>query len=134
MTSQPSEIAKHCLEGAEANTLSFPQIVGILNAAGFEGYMIDFRRADATYYLPDGETVELPIPPVSAPVATQFNAAAIQSAIYEAQQQTPDYSYTGFCTKVAAAGCAGYIVSITGRRVVYFGRTAEIHTEHFPNA
>jgi hypothetical protein len=31
-----------------------------------------------------------------------------------------------------AAGCAGYIVSFLGRRVVYFGRTAETHVEHFP--
>jgi hypothetical protein len=31
-----------------------------------------------------------------------------------------------------AAGCAGYIVSFTGRRAVYFGRNAEIHVECFP--
>jgi hypothetical protein len=30
------------------------------------------------------------------------------------------------------AGCAGYIVSFSGRRVVYVGRTAEVHTEYFP--
>ncbi|WP_293780352.1 hypothetical protein [Sphingosinicella sp.] len=31
-----------------------------------------------------------------------------------------------------AAGCAGYIVSFSGRRALYIGRTAEIHVEPFP--
>ncbi len=30
------------------------------------------------------------------------------------------------------AGCAGYFVSLIGRRAVYFGRTAETHVEPFP--
>ena len=34
--------------------------------------------------------------------------------------------------KVMAAGCAGYMVSFLGKRVLYFGRTAETHVEHFP--
>ena len=35
--------------------------------------------------------------------------------------------------KVLAAGCVGYIVSIVGRRAVYFGRSAETHVELFPS-
>jgi len=31
-----------------------------------------------------------------------------------------------------AAGCAGYLVSFLGRRVLYFGRSAGTHVEHFP--
>ena len=50
-----------------------------------------------------------------------------------AQTLAPGYTYKGFCAKARAAGCAGYIVSFTGRRAVYFGRTAEIHVEHFPS-
>jgi hypothetical protein len=42
-------------------------------------------------------------------------------------------AYKGFCEKVLAAGCAGYIVSLAGRRAVYFGRTAETHVELFPS-
>jgi len=45
----------------------------------------------------------------------------------------PGYTYAGFSAKVMAAGCAGYIVSFSGRRAVYLGRTAEIHVEHFPD-
>ena len=50
-----------------------------------------------------------------------------------AQANPADYSYVAFCEKVKVAGCAGYLVSFLGRRVVYFGRTAETHVEHVPN-
>jgi len=32
-----------------------------------------------------------------------------------------------------AAGRARYIVSFSGRRALYIGRTTETHVEHFPN-
>ena len=52
----------------------------------------------------------------------------------EAQANAPGYTYLGFCSKVRAAGCAGYLVSFLGKRVVYYGRTAETHVELFPKA
>jgi uncharacterized protein YbcV (DUF1398 family) len=52
--------------------------------------------------------------------------------VREAQDNAPGYTYAGFCAKVEAAGCAGYMVSFLGKRVVYFGRTAQTHVEHFP--
>ncbi len=112
--------------------MTFPEIVGTLMQEGFESYAIDYRRATATYFLPDGDSISLPTRHSSAPIAPALNTAAIQAAIKEAQQLVPGYTYAGFCTKVMAGGCAGYIVSFTGRRAVYFGRTAEIHVEHFP--
>ena len=39
------------------------------------------------------------------------------------------YTYKGFCEKAVQAGCAGYIVSFAGRCALYFGRTAQTHTE-----
>jgi uncharacterized protein YbcV (DUF1398 family) len=56
----------------------------------------------------------------------------IKDAIREAQALVPAYTYKGFCDKIKRAGCAGYLVSFLGRRVLYFGRTAETHVEHFP--
>ena len=128
-----TSVAKTCLDGAEGNTLTFPQIVGTLMREGFEGYMIDFRRAVATYYLLDGDSIELPTHRVGVPVAPAFDAAPIQAAIKDAQRLVPGYTYRGFCRTVASAGCAGYIVSFSGRRALYFGRTAETHVEHFPS-
>jgi uncharacterized protein YbcV (DUF1398 family) len=52
----------------------------------------------------------------------------------EAQALADGYTYPGFCKKVAGAGCAGYMVSFPGRRVLDFGRTGETHTEHFQGA
>ena len=112
--------------------MSFPEIVGTLMAAGFESYMIDYRRSLAIYYLPDGDSVELSTHKVGQAVADAFDATAVRAAIKDAQDSVPGYTYEGFCRKTAAAGCAGYIVSFSGRRVLYFGRTAETHVEHFP--
>jgi uncharacterized protein YbcV (DUF1398 family) len=126
-------VATTCLEGAEDNEMTFPQIVGTLTREGFEGYMIDFRRAAASYYLPDGDCIELPTHRIDVPIAPTFDEVSIRAAIKEAQQLVPGYTYKGFCKKIASAGCAGYIVSFSGRRVLYFGRTAETHVEHFPN-
>jgi uncharacterized protein YbcV (DUF1398 family) len=126
------DIAKSCKIAAEENKMSFPQIVQTLADAGFEGYFVDFRRSIAIYYLPDGDSVELPTHDIKISVASSFNVTSIQSAIREAQAQIEGYTYKSFCEKTKASGCAGYIVSFSGKRVVYFGRTAETHVEHFP--
>lgn len=125
-------IARECLDAAYKGTMSFPEIVGTLIRNGFESYRIDFMRHVATYLLTDDSGFELPLPRHDTPVARAFDAATVQAAIKEAQQQVDGYTYKGFCDKVMKAGCAGYMVSFLGKRVLYFGRTAETHTEHFP--
>jgi hypothetical protein len=131
MTPEQQATARACLAGAHDDSLAFPQIVGALISMGFEGYTVDYRRGTATYYLPDGDSVELVTSRGS--VASTFDPPKVQAAIREAQANGPDYTYDGFCQKVVAAGCAGYITSFSGRRVVYFGRDAELHVEHFPD-
>lgn len=133
MDTHKQSVAAACLRAAEDGTMTFPQIVGMLIGEGFESYCVDFRRAAATYHFPDGTNFELPMHALDVPVAAAFDPEPIRQAIREAQQQVPGYSYRGFCRKVAQAGCAGYIVSFSGRRALYLGRTAETHVEHFPN-
>ncbi len=133
MNEQQQALARACLDGAETGKMSFPQIVMALMEAGFDGYEADLRRGEITYYLPDGDSLQMPAVKPGIPVAQEFDASAVKEAIREAQTNAPGYSYPRFCTKVAGAGCAGYLVSFPGRRVVYFGRTGEIHTEHFPS-
>lgn len=133
MNANWKDVARTCLEGAESGAMTFPQVVMTLMDAGFDGYAVDLRSATATYYLPGGEAVELEARR-PGPVAARWDVAVVREAIREAQAQAPGYSYPGFCAKVAGAGCAGYIVSFPGRRVLYYGRTAETHTEHFPDA
>ncbi len=134
MDAQRKALAQECLEGAETDGMTFPQIVAALMQGGFEGYAVDFRRRLATYYLPAGDSVQLATHADDLAVSAAFDAQALTDAIREAQALAPGYSYKGFCRKAKAAGCAGYMVSFTGRRAVYFGRTAEIHVERFPSA
>ncbi len=126
-------VAKACLDAAADDMLSFPEIVATLIGEGFESYAVDLRRSMATYYLADGDSVELPAHAVETAIAARFDPSAVQAAIREAQQMVPGYSYRGFCEKIAAAGCAGYLVSFLGRRALYVGRTGETHVELFPD-
>lgn len=133
MDAQKIAIAEKCIAGAYGNTFSFPQAVGILMEAGFEGYLVDYRGHTRTHYLPGGEALVLPTPAEGVPVAEKFDGAAVSAAIAWAQSGAADYTYAAFNRQVMAAGCAGYLVSFSGRRVVYFGRTGELHVEHFPD-
>lgn len=134
MDAQLQSIAQNCLNACYDNTMDFPDIVGTLIKAGFEGYAVDYRRGTTTYYLPDGDYIELANRKTEGQVAAQFDTAGMQAAIREAQTKATGYTYVGFCTKAKAHGCAGYFVSFPGRRVLYYGRSAETHVELFPNS
>lgn len=131
MDAQIATIARTCLDAAYDKTMAFPQIVGMLIGAGFEGYAVDYRRNTTTYFLPDGDSVVLDNRTSDEPVAARFDSEAVASQIKWAQANPINYSYPDFCKNMKAHGCAGYIVSFLGRRVLYFGRTAETHVEHF---
>ncbi len=132
MDAQHEALARSCLLAAHDGAMDFPTIVERLSDAGFDGYVVDYRRNVCTYYLPDGDSLEVPGPEASGPVAALFQPDLVAAAVREAQAAGPGYTYAGFCAKVRAAGCAGYFVSFLGRRVTYFGRTAETHVELFP--
>jgi uncharacterized protein YbcV (DUF1398 family) len=134
MDPHQSAAARDCLSASYDGTLAFPTIVRALIEAGFEGYDVDYRRGTATYFLPTGESLQLSTPPHAndGPIAAEFRSSEVEAAVREAQTNAPGYTYVGFCERVKAAGCAGYFVSFLGKRVVYFGRTAETHVEHFP--
>lgn len=127
------EAARSSFEGAEANTLTFPEAVKRIAAAGFNGYLVDYRSGTRTYHHSNGETFTFqgPVyPPVDA-----FDAGVVKAAIKQAQLLVTGYTYQGFCRKVTEnGGAAGYLVSIVGKRVLYFGVNGETHTEHFPGA
>ncbi|MCX5580249.1 DUF1398 domain-containing protein [Kaistia terrae] len=132
MDTERISIAEACLQAAHEGSLSFPEIVGKLIAAGFEGYLVDYRRNSQTYYLPNSDSFTMEMWPSAGTVAGGFDAAEVERLVRWAQANPADYSYTAFSQMVKAVGCAGYLVSFIGRRVVYFSRTAETHVEHFP--
>jgi len=132
MDAERISIAQTCLHAAHDGSPSFSEIVCNLIAAGFEGYAVDYRRNSQTIYLPDGDSVTMDLQPSAGNVAAAFDATEVERLVRWAQANPADYSYVAFCEKVKGAGCAGYLVSFLGRRVVYFGRTAETYVEYFP--
>ena len=132
MDAQQKAIAQKSLDGSYAHTMSFPENVRALMEAGFEGYHVDYRLNTRTYYLPSGETLVLKNPQAHDAVGEKFNPTEVAATIKWAQLNGPDYNYAAFNDRVTANGCAGYIVSFLRRRVLYYGRTAETHVEHFP--
>ncbi len=133
MNAQQTAIAHKSLTAAAEGTMSFPAIVAILVENGFDGYVVDYRRNTTTYFLPDGESLMLDNPhSAGAPVAQAFDEAGLVTQIKWAQSGASDYSYTAFSDNVRRCGCAGYVVSAPGKRVLYYGRTAETHVEHMP--
>lgn len=130
MQSSTRDIIGTTFEASNLGSIHFGQVIAALSSAGVESYHVDYRAGRATYYLPDGETLELAFE-AAASVMAAFQAEAIRSAIRGAQQGK--VMYPEFKHLSEQAGCIGYIVWITGRHVAYFGRNGEAHVERFPD-
>ena len=117
--------------GSSEGRLHFGQAIGLLVQAGVESYAVDYRARRSTYYLPDGETLDLDTPMPDVDIAAEFDAATLQAAIRRAQQGV--VMYPEFKKLSRQAGCVGYIVWIAGRHVSYFSSRGETHVERFPD-
>jgi uncharacterized protein YbcV (DUF1398 family) len=125
-------IIEACTRGSDEERMSFPEVIAKLGGVGIERYHADLVRSEKTYYLPTGDSFVVPAKPPRQPPASTFSATDTQAAIRAAQAQ--QIGYNEFCERILAAGCTSYIVSLVGRRVVYFGRSAESHVELIPMA
>jgi catechol 2,3-dioxygenase-like lactoylglutathione lyase family enzyme/uncharacterized protein YbcV (DUF1398 family) len=132
MTPDQINAAEDCARGSWTGKLTFPDVIDRLNGAGFERYHADYSRHEITYYLPDGESHVVGLPHAPFPIGAEFLAAAVATAV--GQSQRNEHTYPDFVRKTMAAGCVGYFVQVTGRRIIYFGRNGETHVEHFPSA
>lgn len=122
-------VAEDCVRGSEDGRYSFPQQLGLLADAGIEGYAVDYRRGVRTFYPVSGAPFDVG-DGHGGEVAAGFDATVVAEAVRRSQAGA--HSYPQFSVMVMAAGCAGYLVSMPGRRVVYFGRTGETHVELMP--
>ena len=132
MNPNTHDVLVECTEGSTNERLTFPEVVGKLMTAGVERYTADLTRAEKTYYLPDGGNETLKMYAISKTPAERFSADGVQAALRAIQQQK--IKYRGFCEQIAEAGCVGYVVSIAGKRALYYGRTGEIYVEMFPGS
>ena len=124
-------IVEECSRACEDDSLVFRRQLAKLAAVSVEGYYADLRRSLKTYYLFGGDTtIEVVCRRIDAAVARDFDPDSIVSAIH--QSRTGACTYRRFCEQLMAAGCAGYFVSLMGRRVLYFSRSAETYVEFIP--
>jgi uncharacterized protein YbcV (DUF1398 family) len=132
MNAEQSQVIRGSAEGALNGEATFPEIVARLAAIGVERYHADYCRDEITYYLPEGESLVVSTPHSGQEIAREFSPSDVQAAVRQSQRN--EHTYRDFVRKTTAAGCVGYFVQITGRRVIYFGRNGETHVEHFPPA
>jgi uncharacterized protein YbcV (DUF1398 family) len=134
MRQEPSDstraVIERCAAASHAGTMHFGQVVAALTEAGVEAYQADYRARAITYYLPSGGTHAVALDAPGEAVAPAFAAEDVRAAIRAAQKG--EVMYPEFVQRTARAGCAGYIVFISGRHVLYFGRHGEQHVEPFP--
>jgi uncharacterized protein YbcV (DUF1398 family) len=124
-----AETARKTLDG----TMSFPEVVGQLLTAGVEYYQVDYVGMKKTFYSAEGDMVVTPINYEGLPpVAPEFSLEAVHADILDSQRN--GQKYRDFTRRAMEAGVQGYFAFLRGKRVTYFGRQGDEHTEWFPNA
>jgi uncharacterized protein YbcV (DUF1398 family) len=129
MDSDRIAVLEECVARSFEGTITFPEVVGKLQAIGIERYHADYARHENTYYTSGGDAHVLPMRHPPQPIAAAFSPQAIQAAIRLIRRGK--IGYTEFLRQTMAAGCVGYFVQIAGCRVLYFGRNGEVHAEPF---
>jgi uncharacterized protein YbcV (DUF1398 family) len=128
-----TEMILRAARGTLSGSMSFPDVVAQLLAAGVEYYHVDFIGMRKTFYSADGGIVVTGIlyeglPPVSA----EFDRTALRADILDSQQK--NQPYREFTRRAMAAGVQGYFAFLRGKRVTYWGGGGDQHTEWFPGA
>jgi uncharacterized protein YbcV (DUF1398 family) len=113
--------------------ISFPEVVARLLATGVEYYHVDYIGMKKTFYSAEGGMVVTPIDYEKLPpVAAEFSVADLKVNILDSQRN--GQNYRDFTRRAMAAGVQGYFAFLRGKRVTYFGRQGDAHTEWFPGA
>ena len=127
-----TKVMHEVLAETQQGKLIFPEVVRRLLEVGVESYFCDLATGAETFYLRDGNThLEKMILPL-APISEEFSSTELIAAIRGAQSDT--IRYPEFMKRAAAAGVIAYWAFLAGRKVIYFGRKGEFHTEEFPRA
>lgn len=123
-------------EAAQATlmgTMPFPQVVAKLMEAGVEYYHVDYVGGCKRFYDGVGACVTTALSYEGLPpVAAELDVNALREDIRDSQQR--GQPYRDFSIRAMRAGVQGYYAFLRGKRVTYFGRTGDQHTEWFPGA
>ncbi len=128
-----SQLVLEAARASLAGSLPFPDIVRNLIDAGVEYYHVDYVLLRFTFYGTDAGAVVAPLAFEGLPaVAADFDVPTLRQAIQDSQQK--GHKYREFSQRAMRAGVQGYFAFLRGRRVTYFGRQGDQHTEWFPGA
>lgn len=128
-----TELIVEAARGTLAGTLSFPEVVAKLIEAGVEYYHVDYAGMRKTFYGAIGDAVVTPITYDDMPlIAPELDAAGLRAAILDSQRS--GQKYRDFSRRAMACGVQGYFAFLRGKRVTYWGRGGDQHTEWFPGA
>jgi uncharacterized protein YbcV (DUF1398 family) len=132
-TSMKSEIITEAARATLSGSIPFPEVVRRLIETGVEYYHVDYIALRATYYSAEGGVVVTPIPYENLPeVGADFDLEKVRAAILDSQRH--GQSYRDFTQRVMQAGVQGYHAFLRGKRVTYWGRQGDQHTEWFPGS
>ncbi len=131
MNENTRAVIQATFEASSKGEIHFGEVIAQLMGVQVETYHVDYRSGRATYYLPDGATLDIGFEQPQEGIAEAFDGDAVRAAILGAQQGR--VMYPEFKRLSQRAGCVGYTVWIAGRHVVYFGRRGETPIERFPN-
>lgn len=128
-----SEVVAEAARGTLDGSMAFAEIVGRLIETGVEYYHVDYVALQKTFYSATGEMIKTPITYENLPnIAAEFDVDALKAAILDSQQNGQHYK--DFTNRVMNAGVQGYMAFLRGKRVMYWGRGGDSHTEWFPGA
>jgi uncharacterized protein YbcV (DUF1398 family) len=131
MDAHVKDVVREMSKASDEERVTFPEVVKALMEVGIERYHADLVTSRKTYYLANGDFEEVEVHEVGD-AAMRFSAEGVEKAVRAIQRQ--EIAYRKFCRLIADAGCVGYLVSLAGRRAVYYGRTGDEHVEWFPGA
>lgn len=128
-----TELVKQAAVATLEGSKPFPEIVGMLIEAGVESYHVDYVGLRKTFYSASGETMVTIINYEGLPsVHEHFDLTALRADILDSQQN--GQHYRDFTRRAMEAGVQSYFAFLRGKRVTYFGRQGDQHTEWFPGS
>lgn len=125
-------VIEECTRASHEERITFGEVVGRLIAAGVERYHVDLVRGESTYFMPDGPSHRVTYKTLDTRPADAFSADGVLAGVRSIQAGRT--KYLTFCRQILEAGCVGYLVSMQGRRAVYYGRSGETYVEPFPGS
>lgn len=128
-----ANIINKLAEATVTGAMPFTEIVTRLIAEGVEYYHVDYASLQFTFYGTGGGVVAAPLLLGRLQsIAPELDRSALVAAIVDSQQNAQEF--VDFSRRAVEAGVAGYFAFLAGKRVTYFGRQGDQHTEWFPGA